>query len=632
MNNLFEKNISALRVKNKELADRLEKHILTEVPQLVKENGFFNLTYRNVYLHHQTNPLDEAKEIFFRSVNTPVAIHVIYGLGLGYLFQIAAANSKGTVILYEQDLNIMRIAFSLVDFSNDILKDNIRIADNLEQVGEYIYQKSNTENSPQLLSTTNYRELFRDDFNSTVEKLQRLVGAFGMDLRFTKNKFYSLTKSLLKNVPSLLNEVPLSSIKGCYKGKTALVVSAGPSLDRDIEIVKKYRDRVVIFVVGTAMKTLAKHNITPDFLCIIESYDSSKQIAGLDLSKVNFITEPYSNPNLRKFEFRKTFSHISANLPINEFWANMIGEDATQYWSKGSVSYTALNSARLLGCSKIVLTGQDLAYIEGQCYSKDSAYKDLVCCYDEAAKKWEIKAKDFDAFVSALSNSTKEEARIDAAKRRLKNLNDSLYYIKGIKGDMIPTESVYATFIKPLSEFTQTFKGIEYVNTSLVGAQIDGFENISLEDALKDSPIIEKREFEVNYDSRKQKVREKLGNQLGLMKTVHSKIEEAQKIARQMKNSLMRFKNTDLEILKSLKQLTVKYCELSYDCTKENPLFDFISIAERIELDYEMKMTQEFSYDTVVKLTEKIAKYLEVAEKRTNVISDILDKTIKDLG
>lgn len=63
------------------------------------------------------------------------------------------------------------------------------------------------------------------------------------------------------------------------------------------------------------MKTLAKHNITPDFLCIIEAYDSSKQIAGLDLSEVNFITEPYSNPNLRNFKFKQIYSHISQNMP-----------------------------------------------------------------------------------------------------------------------------------------------------------------------------------------------------------------------------------------------------------------------------------------------------------------------------
>ena len=83
---------------------------------------------------------------------------------------------------------------------------------------------------------------------------------------------------------------------------------------------------------------------------------------------VNFITEPYSHSDLRKFKFKKRYSHISANMPINLFWGEICGEKVDEYWSKGTVSYTILNCARLLGCSKIILVGQDLAYIEAYGY------------------------------------------------------------------------------------------------------------------------------------------------------------------------------------------------------------------------------------------------------------------------
>ena len=87
-------------------------------------------------------------------------------------------------------------------------------------------------------------------------------------------------------------------------------------------------------------------------------------------------------------------------MPINHYWAEIANLNIDEYWSKGTVSYTALNCARLLGCSKIILVGQDLAYIEGQCYSKDSAYKDLTCSYNKEKDKWEITAKDFEAFAN----------------------------------------------------------------------------------------------------------------------------------------------------------------------------------------------------------------------------------------
>ena len=125
MSSIFEKNINALAQKDKELAQKIATHILTDVPQPVNENGFYNIIYKNIYLHNKENPLAEAQEIFFRAENTPVTISVIYGLGLGYLFQIAAGNSQGTVILYEPDLNILYVVFRLVDFSEYILKKNV---------------------------------------------------------------------------------------------------------------------------------------------------------------------------------------------------------------------------------------------------------------------------------------------------------------------------------------------------------------------------------------------------------------------------------------------------------------------------------------------------------------------------
>ena len=175
MNNIFQKNINALAQKNETLARELLTYIPTDVPELKQENGAYNLFYKNQNLHNPINPLGEAQGIFAMAENSPVAIHLVYGLGLGYLFQVVSLNSQGAVILYEPDLNIMKIAFTLVDFSNDILKKNVYITNNLEQVNEYIYQKSNTKNSPLLLSTTNYRELNRENFASLVNEDRKSV-------------------------------------------------------------------------------------------------------------------------------------------------------------------------------------------------------------------------------------------------------------------------------------------------------------------------------------------------------------------------------------------------------------------------------------------------------------------------
>ena len=402
-------------------------------------------------------------------------------------------------------------------------------------------------------------------------------------------------------------------------------------MDRNIETIKKYRDNIVLIVVGTAIKTLYKHGIKPDFLCLIEAYDSSKQIQGLDLSGVYFVTEPTANNSLRQFEFKDTFSHIANNLPINDWWSKLTNIDISEYSSKGTVSYTALNCARILGCSKIIIVGQDLAYVEGQCYSKDSAYKDLICQYNNEKKKWEITAKNFENFYNSLSNSPNEEVRIKTAQKRLENLNASLYYVKGINGDMIPTESVYATFIKPLTEFTQTFNDRKYINASLIGAQIDGFENMPLEEALKDSQKIENRKLknEFNYDI--PTIIERLRAVKDGLKTAINKLQEGQRLTKSLHNDLVRARNISPEILKLLKKISVNYLDLSTNFANQNPLFDFITTSERIDLDYAMKMMREFTFESVSKINEKLGTYYINAQKRVEYIDKMLETALEEI-
>ncbi len=628
MNNIFLKNLSALGKKNPELMQKLQLYIPTELPKVVQENGAYNILYKDKLIHNPQNPLAEANEIFSIAENNPVSIHVVYGLGLGYLFQLASLKSQGSVILYEPDLNVLWLSFTLVDFSNDILKSNVYIAASFDEITDTIYKKSGTKNSPVLLSLPTQRELDVKGFEDLVKKLQENVGAFALDLKYTQQKFYPSLKMLVQNIPNLLKELPLIKFKDIYKGKTAVIVSAGPTLDRNIEILKKHRDKFILFTVGTAVKTLYANGIKPDFLCIIETYNSSKQITGLDLSDVYFITEPYSNPVLRNYNYKKIYSHISSNSPINHFWAEVSSENIDEYLSKGTVSYTALNCARILGCSKIVLVGQDLAYIEGQCYSKDSVYKDLCCEFNKESNRWEIVAKDFEQFAQAISASGNPAVREAAAKRRLENLNSSLYYVKGINGDMIPTESVYSAFVKPLEEFTQMFNDRKYINTSLVGAQINGFENLSLEKALEDSELVGNLELKTDFEYANAEIIVNLRSKLTELKSALPLIEEGKRICKNLNNDLKRYKVVNAEHLKYLKKLSLNYLSLSSDFASRSKVFDFIITSDKIDLDYEMKMLKEFTFENVLNINTKLALFYENSEKRIFEIERLINESI----
>ena len=222
MNHIFTKNIEALKLKNFELALILQTHVPTEIPQLIQKNNAYNILYKNELIHNGENPLAESQEIFDKSENSPISIHVIYGLGLGYLFQIASLKSQGNVILYEPDLNILWTAFSVVDFTKDILKQNVFVCSKFEELTSVLYQNSGVKNSPVLLSLPSVRIFDANGFNNFVKKVQDMVGAFSLDLKFTQQKFYPSLKMLIKNIPNLLKETPLSRIKDFYKEKLLL--------------------------------------------------------------------------------------------------------------------------------------------------------------------------------------------------------------------------------------------------------------------------------------------------------------------------------------------------------------------------------------------------------------------------
>lgn len=632
MNNIFFKNLTALATKNKPLAEKLQTFVPDELPKLVQNNGSFNLFYKERLIHNEKNPLAEAQEIFNGAKNSPVSIHLVFGLGLGYLFQVASLNSLGAVILFEPDLNILWTAFTLVDFSNDILKKNVFITSDFQEVTEALYKKSGMKNNPVMLSVPSQRKFDENFFDNFVKKIQDVIGSYTLDLKYTQERFYPSLKMLIKNIPNLFSEIPLIKLKDLYKDKTAVIVSAGPTLDRNIEALKKNRDKYVLFTVGTAVKTLYANGLKPDFLCIIEAFNSSRQIEGLDLSDVNFITEPYSHSETRQFKFKNIYSHISANMPINHFWSDLTDENIEEYWSKGTVSYTALNSARILGFNKIILVGQDLAYIGGQCYSKDSAYKDLVCDYNKEKNSWEIRAKDFEKFAYAISPCELPVVRERMANRRLENLNKSLYYVKGINGDMLPTESVYASFIKPLSEFAEHFKDRRYINTSLVGALIEGYENLSLEEALKDSDVIVNEDFSIEFKYNQEEIKKRFYNELALLKTANKFTEEGKKYIKSLNNDLKRLKNVNVDILKTLKKLSENYLYLSSDFANKSKMFDYISTSDKIDLDYEMKMMKEFTYDSVSNILAKLSEFYLNTETRIVEVEGLANESFNTKG
>ena len=154
---------------------------------------------------------------------------------------------------------------------------------------------------------------------------------------------------------------------------------------------------------------------------------------------------------------------------------------------------------------------------------------------------------------------------------------------------------------------------------------------MSLEEALKDSEVIETFEINDTFSYNIDSIKQNLGKILDELKDAKDKIQAGKQCSKSLNTDLLRYKNATTEVLKSLKKLSVIYLELSDNLSSKSKIFNAITVADKIDLDYEMKITKEFNFDSVNKINKLILKYLENAEIRINETESIITKNIAEI-
>ncbi len=629
VNKVFERNISVL--KDEYLKNTLKNYEYIEKPILATTNGY-NIQYNGVYLHSEENPLVESQQICQNSLNQNKSIHIIYGLGLGYLFQLIVKHSNSTILLYEPNLDILYNSFTLVDFSQELSKDNVHIFNNLDDLLKFLSLNTRQNTTVDILALPSYREIYKEVFEEEVKKIELTYGSVLLDYGYKKKRLYNSTVTMLENIPTLLKETPVNKFENIYEGKTAIIVSAGPTLGENIQTLKKYQDKAVIFTVGTALKTLIENDIQPDFLCMIENFDCTKQVKDVDLSNINLIVEPYTNKNIHSLKVKNVLLHLSSNMPSSQYFADIANLSTDGYLAQGTVSYMALNTAVKMGFSKIILVGQDLAYVDGQCYSKDSAYDGLNCKFNPELNKYEIVPNDLIKYADAICSYTTQDKRVAAAKRRLAILNSSLYMVKSIGGSMIPTEAGYASFINHFVSYAKTLTDIKLINTSLKGAKLDGFEDISLDDAMKDEEIIDKLNLDMGYDYDVQSILNSVERSKQNLESFLEIINECGKLASRLSMDYKRNPILDKDKLLKIRKLIEEYSKLNDNNRSDNYIFKYTTTEEEINLNDVLTSIKKYDEKTTPVAISGLKKYYDLLNKRIPNIIKILSDVICEVN
>lgn len=182
----------------------------------------------------------------------------------------------------------------------------------------------------------------------------------------------------LRNAPAIAREADAAVLRDAFAGLPAVVIGAGPSLDRNIADLVAYRDRALIIAADTAVRPLLAAGIDPHFVVEADPSEiNARHLCELrpDLQAALVAEGSVDPESLRAFEGRTFFYRVGDHDPWP--WLTGNGLDCGRLRSWGSVLTTAFDLARVIGCSRIVFAGADLAFTHDRPYARGTTYEEI---------------------------------------------------------------------------------------------------------------------------------------------------------------------------------------------------------------------------------------------------------------
>jgi len=324
------------------------------------------------YLHSSYNVNREMEELFQDS-DDPEQILIIFGLGMGYCLEYIQKQHirYRKVLILEPFNNIFREMLKIRDFGPLLRKRDVSITifNDAKKVMPQIMGQVMTSKKVKFLYHLSYRSAFKEIYQEISklfmdEKRAFISNTATMDRflnEWTENQLISLAKK----------QASASCLHGKFENIPAVIISAGPSLEKRIDEIKEIQDRALIIAPGTGARICNQKGIKAH---IATATDSQKHEASLFKDSVikvlvgSYRLHPevdrvfpnhFLKMNLHN-DFIAHYFHRYFNLPFD-----IINDQA-------SVSSVAVELAAKLGCNPIILVGQDLCFYDNKLHAGDA--------------------------------------------------------------------------------------------------------------------------------------------------------------------------------------------------------------------------------------------------------------------
>ncbi|EAJ3971795.1 motility associated factor glycosyltransferase family protein [Campylobacter upsaliensis] len=331
-----------------------------------------------------------------------------YGISNAFMIENLLQNPYHChLLVYERNLALLYTLLSSIDLSVALAQKRLLIFNEVSQM-EYIF-----ETQPFLAYSRTYFLELMSDFYAREQKEILALNSFLMEgfkksilkqgndpkdaLQGIRQYVYNLD-SMIKN-PSLKE---LLAKRGA-KFKSCVIVSTGPSLSKQLPLLKEVQERVVIFAADSAYPILMQNDIVPDYVCMVERTDFTAEFFKHDFGnkddKTTFLLASLVHPNAIEYLEKRGRNYILIPKHLN--FAQYVDLKAFALLSSAvSVAHMALALALELEFKELVFIGQDLAYDDvGHSHPKD--YQHSANFESEAYEKIKVVAYGGEGFVES---------------------------------------------------------------------------------------------------------------------------------------------------------------------------------------------------------------------------------------
>ncbi|MDO4674484.1 6-hydroxymethylpterin diphosphokinase MptE-like protein [Campylobacter sp.] len=318
-----------------------------------------------------------------------------YGLGNGVLAKALLQNEHlKFLVIFERDLGLLWSIFHCLDFSKELRSDRLLlIADyNDERLFSFVRAEIFLQYARTYFLTMQcaYYQKDREDFERVdallAENLNQAMLFFGND---SEDALLGIA-NFIHNLPEFTSRPTIGALIHTYKKRfpNALIVSTGPSLTKQLPLLKEVQKRVFIIAADSAYPILMREGIRPDLVLSLERISFTSEFFKESFEgdeKVLFVLKSIVCPKTLQYLGERNFMGINGGA---SFDALLRLRDFPLFSMGPSVANFALHLALLLEFERIFFIGQDLAY--GEDYrSHPQGYLYGIHDLDEAGERKE---------------------------------------------------------------------------------------------------------------------------------------------------------------------------------------------------------------------------------------------------